>query len=198
MGCAKRGEIMRADKALGGLVHGHFVKRFLHPPRAVRLKRSGWPAVDDAVKIVPARRRKPRVEILPDEFDIDDTDGFPCDDEMGVQRFAHLGTGPVFRQINMRDLCGRMHTGVRAASGTKRNRFATEFEDRLFDGSLNGVGVLLPLPAGIRRAVIFNGELVTRHLEPFMLGWKQFCFPDGETIHAEGGEVDVFPSSDAA
>ncbi|MDR6632924.1 hypothetical protein J2X72_001708 [Phyllobacterium sp. 1468] len=31
-----------------------------------------------------------------------------------------------------------------------------------------------------------------------MLGWKQFCFLDGETIHAEGGEVDVFPSSEAA
>ncbi|MBB3144849.1 hypothetical protein FHS21_001250 [Phyllobacterium trifolii] len=26
----------------------------------------------------------------------------------------------------------------------------------------------------------------------------QSCFPGGETIHAEGGEVDVFPSSDAA
>ena len=27
---------------------------------------------------------------------------------------------------------------------------------------------------------------------------NQFCFSDGETIHAEGGEVDVFPSDDAA
>ncbi|MDR6634958.1 hypothetical protein J2X72_003770 [Phyllobacterium sp. 1468] len=25
-----------------------------------------------------------------------------------------------------------------------------------------------------------------------MPGWKQLCFTDGETIHAEGGEVDVF------
>ncbi|MDR6632198.1 hypothetical protein J2X72_000969 [Phyllobacterium sp. 1468] len=26
----------------------------------------------------------------------------------------------------------------------------------------------------------------------------QSCFSDGETIHAEGGEVDALPSSDAA
>ncbi|MDR6631485.1 hypothetical protein J2X72_000256 [Phyllobacterium sp. 1468] len=30
-------------------------------------------------------------------------------------------------------------------------------------------------------------------LEPFIVSWKQFCFPDGETIHAEGGEADVYP-----
>ena len=81
---------MGADKPLRRVMHGHFVERFLYPPRAVRFKRSWGPAVDDAVKIVPARGRKPRIEIVPDEFNIDDTDSFPRDDQMGVQRLAHL------------------------------------------------------------------------------------------------------------
>jgi len=35
-------------------------------------------------------------------------------------------------------------------------------------------------------------------LEQVLSIQSQFCFPDGETIHAEGGEADVYPSSDAA
>ena len=35
-------------------------------------------------------------------------------------------------------------------------------------------------------------------LERFVTILDQSCFSDGETIHAEGGEVDAFPSSDAA
>jgi hypothetical protein len=27
---------------------------------------------------------------------------------------------------------------------------------------------------------------------------SQFCFSDGETIHAEGDEADVYPSDEAA
>ena len=37
-----------------------------------------------------------------------------------------------------------------------------------------------------------------RHLERFAAILDQFCFPDGETIHAEGSEADVYPSDEAA
>ncbi|MDR6631631.1 hypothetical protein J2X72_000402 [Phyllobacterium sp. 1468] len=37
-----------------------------------------------------------------------------------------------------------------------------------------------------------------RPLEQVLFIQSQFCFPDGETIHTEGGEADVFPSDDAA
>jgi hypothetical protein len=35
-------------------------------------------------------------------------------------------------------------------------------------------------------------------LEQILSIQSQFCFLDGETVHAEGGEADAFPSSDAA
>jgi hypothetical protein len=34
--------------------------------------------------------------------------------------------------------------------------------------------------------------------EQILSARSQFCFPDGETIHAEGAEADVFPSDEAA
>ncbi|PWV96208.1 hypothetical protein DEV92_101188 [Phyllobacterium myrsinacearum] len=35
-------------------------------------------------------------------------------------------------------------------------------------------------------------------LERFAAILDQFCFPDGETIHAEGSKADVYPSDEAA
>ena len=39
--------------------------------------------------------------------------------------------------------------------------------------------------------------IVFPRLEQALSIQSQFCFPDGETIHAEGGEADVYPSDEA-
>ena len=64
----------------------------------------------------------------------------------------------------MGDLAEGMDAGIGAAGALDRDRLAREGGDRLLDRLLHRAAVLLPLPADKGAAVIFDGQLVARHL----------------------------------
>ena len=83
---------------------------------------------------------------------------------MGVERVAHGIGRPVAGEIDMGDLAERMDAGIGAPGALDRDRLAGEGGDRLLDRLLHRAAVLLALPADIGAAVIFDGQLVARHL----------------------------------
>jgi hypothetical protein len=79
--------------------------------------------------------------------------------EMGVDRLAQPATLPGPREIDMRDLAGRVDARIRAAGAMRDDRRAGQRQHRPLDGRAVG----LSLPADERRAVIFDRQLVARH-----------------------------------
>src|SRR5262245_6521937 len=63
----------------------------------------------------------------------------------------------------MGDLADRMHARIGAAGAMDRDALAAEGGDRLGQHALHGRSALLDLPAGERRAVVFDDQLVARH-----------------------------------
>ena len=63
----------------------------------------------------------------------------------------------------MDDLAHGMDAGIGAPGTSDDDGFTGEREDRLFEGGLDGVAVLLALPADIGRAIIFDGHAEARH-----------------------------------
>src|SRR6266481_4113980 len=59
-----------------------------------------------------------------------------------------------------------MHAGVGAPGPMHTNILAANRLHRRLQRALHGQGIVLDLPAGKRRAVIFDGELVAGHLIP--------------------------------
>ncbi len=63
----------------------------------------------------------------------------------------------------MHHLARRVHAGIGAAGALHARAFAAEAGERLLQRLLHGAPRLLPLPADIGAAVIFDNELVARH-----------------------------------
>ena len=110
---------------------------------------------------MPLGRRHPRVEIVRHVFRRQDRDRMRA--QMRVQSVAD-GVGlDRLGEIEMRDLPERMHAGIGAARALDRHALAGQLLDRDFDLALHGHGVGLELPAGKRRAVIFDQDFGARH-----------------------------------
>src|SRR3954464_6729096 len=82
---------------------------------------------------------------------------------MRVRGVAHPGRAAVLRQIDMRDLMGRVHAGVGAPGTLDADGLAGKPLDRLLDRLLHRAAVDLPLPARERSPVVFDYELVAGH-----------------------------------
>ena len=77
-----------------------------------------------------------------------------------VQRVAHLAGVEFLYQVKMRHLPQRMHAGIGAARAGDGDALAGQFFDRSFQRTLHGGGIILPLPAHERAAVIFDGQAI--------------------------------------
>ena len=82
---------------------------------------------------------------------------------MRIERIAHGVGVPVLREIDMRHLRARVHAGIGAAGALHQGFLARQRFDRRGQDALHGEPVGLDLPAGKRRAVIFDDELVAGH-----------------------------------
>ena len=82
---------------------------------------------------------------------------------MRVQPVAQAPRRKRLLDIAMRDLRQRMHAGIGAARAMDANLFAADRLHRGFHRALHGRCVVLDLPAGERRAVIFDDEFVAGH-----------------------------------
>ena len=136
------------------------IERPTHMPGAALVERERRPPVDDPVEIVPRTGRKPRVEPLRNHPRREDRHGLACIREMGIERVAHRIFRPVAREVAMRYLAQSMDAGIGAPGAANADGFAAEALYRLFDGGLDGMLALLPLPARIGTAVILDVETV--------------------------------------
>ena len=82
---------------------------------------------------------------------------------MRVQPVTKPPRHKMLGDVAMRDLPQRVHTGVGAAGAIDADLFAANRFHGIFQRALHGRGIVLDLPAGKRRAVIFNDEFVTGH-----------------------------------
>ena len=161
LGGAKRRKIVAADEHLCGLVHRGFIERTWHAPSAVDVECEVSAAIANAIAIVPLDGRKARIEIWRDVVRVKHGDGMWT--QVCVEGVAHGAVIPVLGKIDMRDLAERVHAGIGAAGALNGGALSRECRNRVHQGALHRGAVVLDLPAHIRRAVIFDGELVTRH-----------------------------------
>ena len=82
---------------------------------------------------------------------------------MCVEPVAQAARHKVLGNVAMGDLRHRMDACIGAASAIDANIFAADCLYGTLQRALHGGGIVLDLPAGERRAVIFDGELVTGH-----------------------------------
>ena len=118
---------MPADEPLRGGVHGGGVERPRARARRGSLERQVGAAVDDAVEIVPLRRREARVEIVGDTLGRQHRDRMRA--QMGVERVAHGVAVPVLGEVDMRDLAERVHAGIGAAGAADGDALAAKGGD---------------------------------------------------------------------
>src|SRR5712672_28813 len=86
--------------------------------------------------------------------------------QMRVQAVAKTARRKMLFDVAMRDLRQRMHAGVGAARAVNANMLAADRLDRVFHRTLHRGAIVLDLPAAERRAVIFDNEFVTGHIDP--------------------------------
>ena len=82
---------------------------------------------------------------------------------MRIERVAHSVGVPTFRQIDMRDLRTCMHARIRASGALHQYLISRQRLNCRGQNTLHGDLVSLNLPAGKRRAVIFDDKLVAGH-----------------------------------
>src|SRR5947208_10114922 len=86
--------------------------------------------------------------------------------QMRVQAVAKTARHKMFRNVAMRDLRQRMHAGVGASRAMNANLFAADRLDCILQRALHRGAILLDLPAGERRTVIFDGQSIAGHNYP--------------------------------
>src|SRR5581483_5504904 len=118
-------------------------------------------AVEDAVAVVAFHGREARVEIGRDRFGPQHRDGVRL--QVEVERVPHRLDRPLPREVDMRDLAEGMDAGIGTTGAVERDGLAGEGGGRRLQRALHGRLAVLPLPAGERRAVIFQRQLVARH-----------------------------------
>ncbi len=174
---------MPADEGLGGLVHRPGVERRLHPPGAAAVERERRAAVDDAVKIMAGAGAAPGVETGIGGLGLENRDRMGM--KQRVQPLAETEWIPCALKVDMRDLAQRMHAGVGAPGAMGGRALARHGEKRVLQRLLDRKAILLALPADERRAVIFEGELETRHRRSIRAGsprWKALVQPFGSVL----------------
>ena len=76
----------------------------------------------------------------------------------GVEGVGVLVRGDAAVGVKVGALAEGVDARVRAAGAEEHRPFPHQFGDGLLHHLLHGEGVLLPLPAGVGRAVVFEGE----------------------------------------
>src|SRR3546814_7246636 len=87
---------------------------------------------------------------------------------MGIEGVAQLVGRPVSRQVDMSDLSEGMDAGIGPARSLDGNGLGPQREDRTLQRLLHEMAILLPLPADIGVAALFDGYAVTLH-QPSLL-----------------------------
>ena len=117
--------------------------------------------VDDPIDVVAPDCREPRIEISADFLGGDHRNRMRP--QMRIESIAHGACIRIPGQIEMANLAERMHAGVGAAGAVHAHLLAAGRLHCRLECALHRRMIRLQLPAGKRRAVIFDDELVARH-----------------------------------
>jgi hypothetical protein len=161
-GGAEGGEVVPADEQLRSRMHGLRIKAARHPPRPAGVQGETGAAVDDAVEVMALARREPGVEAVGGRFRRPYRHRMGS--QMGIDGVAD-GVGlPGPGKIEMGDLTHGVHARIGAPGPLHMDMLAAERGYRRLQHALDRHAVVLHLPADERRAVIFDQELVARHV----------------------------------
>jgi len=155
-------KIMLPDQHLRGPVHGVSVEGDGDAPEAAFIQRELHAPINEAVEIAPLDRVKTAMPLVMHYLSVEHRNG--VFGHMEIHRVADFVGAYLLVQIHMRDLAERMDAAIRAARAVNQHVFALiYFRRRGLHHALNARPMVLPLPAHIRRAVIFNGEFIAGH-----------------------------------
>ena len=152
---------MPPDQIPGAFAHARFVQRLADMPGAPVFEREGRAPVDDPVAVDARCRVAARIEIIRHLLAGQRRDRLRP--KMRVHRLANLLRGMGLRQIDVAALAPRVHARVRSSRAMNPDGTTAELLHRFFERLLDGAAVGLVLPADKCAAVVFDGELVTRH-----------------------------------
>ena len=159
----KRAEIVPPHGALRLAAHGVYIQGIHHMRMRIAQNRAGMRVVENRVAIPLALRAEAGVKILRH------SPGIANAHIGGQHRIERIGV--FFRwnaalRVEMRHLSKGVHARVRAARARDRVRLPRKAKQRLFHHLLHGERVFLPLPAGIVRAIVFDGQLHAHQISP--------------------------------
>ena len=158
---AEAGEIMMADQARCRLRHGIGIQRNWHVPYLAHIERRGRSSVQNSVEVTPSDRRKPRVKIVIDQFDVED--GYRPRSDEEIRRAAYFMCRVGSRQIDMRYLSGRMNPRIRPPGALDKHIHAGKIGEGFFQDRLHRRAIRLALPTDKTGAVILDGQFVSGH-----------------------------------
>ena len=161
VGVRRKGdEIVLSDEVGRGLLHRGKVERSVAESPVWREVRRKDVRLVELIAVLLPLRGEASVEILLRIRRLEDADRVwePC-----VHRPHEVLRGDRLRQVEVGDKAFRVDAGVCARRAIDANGRAVEIRKRLLDDLLDADGVLLILPAGIRRAVVGDDDAVFPH-----------------------------------
>lgn len=161
---SKAAEIVLTFVDSQGLLQQVDIERMRKMPGAILPKRAQHRRGADDIFIDLALRIKPRVEVIRNGLHVQNANAAG---EIGIERGkpvlrAHTAG---LRDIGVKVLSLRMHTGICAAGGSNADRLAQDAGHGLLDGVLHGAAAGLALPAAIWSAIVGALEEKTRHAD---------------------------------
>jgi hypothetical protein len=153
---------MFAQQRLRSGMHGSGVQRCRHMPNSASQQRRTRPAVEDAVTVVPADCRKPRIPAIwrGNSAQHDHRTRL----HVKVKRIADFLRRIAVRQLELRYLSFGVHPGVGAASyGAAQGHIIVQLCGSRFQHLLHREAGTLALPANERRTVVFKQKCPAGH-----------------------------------
>ena len=154
-GGAKRREIVAAKQLLRGGVHALLVEWLIDPPCAVTMQGGSLRPIQNAVSIAAGGGGEAGMKVIDDRF---------CPRDIDVIRHVAVGAQPppalraLAAGFEMNDLSRGMYPGVCTAGTHHFYGFIGDDRQRLFQTLLYTDTGLLPLPAVVPGAVVFDAE----------------------------------------
>ena len=152
---------MLAEQPLRGDVHRVRIEMARHAPASLDIEREVGAVVGDAIAVMPLLAEK-RARNHPATISAESTP-IGCGRRCAFSPSRRRPGGNGFSISQCATCAQRMHAGIGAARAVDANLLAADRLHRGFQRALHRRSVVLDLPAGERRAVIFDDELVAGH-----------------------------------
>ena len=177
---------MQADQMRSTRAHRIHIQPVRHLPDAPRLMGCRCAAHQNAKQIPTLGRGKPRVPVAGYLRARRDRDGRRF--EMVIQRLGQTKGIPRLIHIAMRHLSNRVHACIGPPGCPDRVGARLQLGQRCLDGALHRRLILLPLPSGKGRTIVFNLKSISGHVLPYR--WRERgTIPHLSPLVTQGGSA---------